>query len=167
MIRLAARIANESSTQVRAGGTQALASTSLGWRLAKWGTLIPQWERAPYFGTGLGTTVTAEGSAYLLLSGKAPHNEYLRYLVETGAAGLAILLWSVGFLIRRLARRRGVGTNNVGAFGIAVVVGCLVNALTDNTFLYTTTGYAVALIVAAVLGTAPRRRTSRTVVSAG
>jgi O-antigen ligase len=146
----AARIANESSTQFNAAQKHALASTSLGWRLYKWETLIPEWEEEPFFGQGLGATVSAEGSSYMLITGKAPHNEYLRYLVETGAVGLIILLGAVVFLIRRLDQRRSL-ERNAGTLALAVVVGCLVNALADNTFLYTTTGYEAALIVAAAL----------------
>ena len=148
----AARIANESSTQLSSGTTRGLASTSFGWRIYKWGTLIPKWEQAPFFGQGLGTTVSAEGTAFLSTAGKAPHNEYLRFLVETGVIGLGALLWAVAILIGRLARRRrGPHTLNAGALGIAIVVGCLVDSLADNTFLYTTTGYAAALVIAAVL----------------
>ena len=36
--------------------------------------------------------------------------------------------------------------------GIAVTLGCLLNGLADNTLLYTTTGYAAALVIGAVLG---------------
>jgi O-antigen ligase len=148
----AARLASESSTHLASGQTRTLASTSLGWRIFKWGTLIPEWEAAPFFGKGLGTTVTTEGNFYLSTAGKAPHNEYLRYLVETGVVGLGLLLSAVAILIRRLMRiRRATGGLAGSTLGIAIVVGCLVDAVADNTFLYTTTGYAVALILGAIL----------------
>jgi hypothetical protein len=38
-----------------------------------------------------------------------------------------------------------------GTLGLAVVVGSLFDALGDNTLLYTTTGYALALLIAAIL----------------
>jgi O-antigen ligase len=146
------RLANESSTSLQSAQVRGAANTSFAWRLYKWGTLIPQWEQSPYIGQGLGTTVTAEGNSENVTAGRVPHNEYLRYLVETGVIGLAILLGGLVMLIRRLAARRRVpGAPDSGALGIAVVAGCLVNALADNTLLYTTTGYAAALILAAVL----------------
>lgn len=159
----AERITSETSTQFSSAREHLKASTSLGWRFYKWTTLIPEWERSPVFGQGLGTTVTAEGTSENTTAGKVPHNEYVRYLVETGALGLTLLLSGVVLLIRRLSRRRRIASlHNAGALGLAVVAGCLFNAFGDNTFLYTTTGYAAALIVAAVLA-APidnARRTS-------
>jgi O-antigen ligase len=148
----AERIANESSTKITTARAGTANNTSLAWRLHKWETLIPDWERSPLLGQGLGTTVSEEAKAENDTAGKVPHNEYVRYLVETGVIGLTIVLWAVVLLIRALARKRGAfGTPDVGVLGIAIVAGCLVNALADNTLLYTTTGYAAALIVAAVL----------------
>jgi O-antigen ligase len=115
----------------------------------------------------LGTTTTLEGTtSENITAGKVPHNEYLRYLIETGALGLGLLLWAGIALLRGLGRRRGVsGAPGAGTLGIAIVVGCLVNSLADNTFLYSTTGYAAALIVGAVLaapsGTASPRPTMK------
>jgi O-antigen ligase len=148
----AERIANESSTQLSSARAHLTASTSLGWRFYKWTTLIPEWERDPIFGQGLGATITATGTSESVTAGRVPHNEYVRYLVETGVVGLAILLWATVLLIRGLARRRRTpGTLTAGTLGIAIVAGCLFNALGDNTFIYSTTDYAAALIVMAVL----------------
>lgn len=148
------RIAKESSTSLRSAQFKGAANTSLAWRFYKWGTLIPEWEKAPYLGQGLGTTITPEGTSENISAGKVPHNEYIRYLVETGVVGWAILLWALAILIRRLAARRRIpGVPDGGSLGLAIIVGCLVNGLADNTLLYTTTGYAAALIVGAVLAT--------------
>ncbi|HTU77805.1 MAG TPA: O-antigen ligase family protein [Solirubrobacteraceae bacterium] len=148
----AERIEQESATSLASAQTRGTANTSLAWRFWKWQTLIPEWEKAPLFGQGLGTTTTAEGSSENVGAGQVPHNEYLRYLVETGVVGLAILLWAAALLIRRIQqRRRTPGTYNAATLGMAIVAGCLFNALGDNTFLYSTTSYAAALIVAAVL----------------
>jgi O-Antigen ligase len=148
----AERLANESSTNLNPTHTRGeVNNTSLGWRLYKWELLLPEWERSPLLGQGLGATVTTEGTSENVTAGKVPHNEYIRYLVETGVIGLGILLWSIKLMLRALARRRVPGTANAAVLATSVLVGCLVNALGDNTFLYTTTGYAVALIVAAAL----------------
>jgi O-antigen ligase len=146
------RIAAESSSRVGVTGEP---DSSLAWRLKKWEMLIPEWERSPVLGRGLGTTTTMEGAPGNLYASKPPHNEYLRYLVETGVIGLAILLWAVGFTIRRLYRKRQisgvVGAFNAPALAIVIIVGCLVDSLADNTLLNSPTGYAAALIVTAVL----------------
>jgi O-antigen ligase len=161
----ASRIADESSTQLNAASAPGAGSggstTSLAWRLRKWESLIPEWKRSPLFGQGLGATVTAEGTSENTAAGKLPHSEYVRYLVETGIIGLAILIWAVVALIRRLNRRRGMpGTHEASTLGIAIVVGLLVNGLAANTLLYTPAAYAAALIVAAVLGASADRGTA-------
>lgn len=99
------RILHESTTSAvsaQHGGD----STSLDWRLHKWETLLPRWEASPIVGQGLGSTVTAKAVPGDPYSGKPPHNEYVRYLVETGVLGLTILLSALALLIRDLARRR-------------------------------------------------------------
>ena len=152
----AERIAQESSTRLGSAQTRGTANTSLAWRLYKWGTLIPEWERSPVVGQGLGATVTAEGNSEDVTAGKVPHNEYLRYLVETGIVGLAIIVAALVALVRALARRRRLpGLPDGGALGIALVIGCLVNAAADNTILYSNTGYLLAVILAAVLSSRP------------
>jgi O-antigen ligase len=148
----AKRIENESSTSIASAETRGTANTSLAWRFYKWRTLIPEWEQAPVLGKGLGSTVTTEGTSENSTAGKQPHNEYVRYLVETGALGLICVLVAVSVLIGTLARqRRRSGGFGAATLGIAVVAGCLFNALGDNTLLYSTTGYAAALVVAGAL----------------
>jgi O-antigen ligase len=152
----AQRIANESTTNLTTAA-RGEASTSLDWRLHKWETLVPQWESSPFFGEGLGTTTTTEPIPGNRFSGKPPHNEYVRYLVETGIVGLASMLAALALLLGSLARKwradRARDTTAVGAPALAIVVlvGCLVNALADNTFLNSPTCYAAALIVIAAL----------------
>jgi len=153
----AQRIAKESSTSF-ATAERGEAGTSLEWRLHKWKTLLPQWEASPLIGQGLGTTTTTEAIPGNRFSGKPPHNEYVRYLVETGVIGLMTLLMALASLINSLIGRRRIlgtldaGTLNAPALAIVIVVGCLVNSLADNTFLYSPTCYAAALIVVTVLG---------------
>jgi O-antigen ligase len=149
-----ARIASESSGPAAAGSARD-ARNSLQWRLYKWETLLPEWERSPYVGSGLGTTITAEATAQSTTAGNLPHSEYVRYLVETGVLGLLLVLAGVALLCARLGQLRGFGSaRNAGALGLALVVGLLVNALAANTLLYTPAAYAAAL----VLGVALRER---------
>jgi O-antigen ligase len=147
------RIASESATNLETGEP----NSSLAWRLHKWKMLIPEWESSPIFGRGLGTTTTGVGPPGNPYVSKPPHNEYIRYLVETGVVGLALLLGALFLLVRALVRKRripdtlGAGTLNAPSLALAIVVGCLVNSLADNTLLASPTGYAAALIIAAVL----------------
>jgi O-antigen ligase len=152
----ARRITNESSTSIKTAES-GKANSSLAWRLDKWKLLIPQWERSPFLGRGIGTTVTGKRILGNQFAGEAPHNEYVRYLVETGIVGLAILLWALIILIRRLIRKRripgelAVDTRNAATLAIVIVIGCLVNALAENTLLNSPMCYIVVLIVFAVL----------------
>ena len=148
------RIAKESATNVE---TTAEPNSSLAWRFHKWKTLIPVWERSPIVGQGLGITTTGVGPPGNKYARKPPHNEYIRYLVETGVVGLAILLGALTFLIRGLLRRRRIpstvdaGTRNAPTLALVIVLGCLVNSLADNTLLNSPTCYAAVLIVAAAM----------------
>jgi O-antigen ligase len=152
----AQRVAGETSTSLAAAERGETTST-LDTRLYRWKTLLPEWESSPVFGRGLGTTTTTGSTSANRLNYLLPHNEYLRYLVETGVVGLTILLAALTILIRRLSRRRrtpgtvDAGTLNASVLALAVVAGCLVNSLADNTLLNSPTCYAAALIVAAVL----------------
>lgn len=152
----AQRITKESSSSF-ADAESGEAHTSLDWRIHKWETLIAEWEAAPIFGQGLGTTVTTESIPGNKYAGEPPHNEYLRYLVETGVVGLIILLGALAVLIRSLVRRRRISSTgktdalNASTLALVILVGCLVNSLGDNAILDSPTCYAAALILAAVL----------------
>jgi O-antigen ligase len=150
------RVAGESSTSL-AAADRGETTSSLNTRLYRWKTLLPEWERAPVLGQGLGTTTTAINTSANRLNSLLPHNEYIRYLVETGIIGLALLLAALLLLVRALVRKKkALGTPDAGdlnapALALAIVTGCLVNSLADNTLLNSPTCYAAALILAAVL----------------
>jgi O-antigen ligase len=153
----AERLASETTTSVTTA-EHGIPDSSLAWRLYKWKTLIPELERHPLFGQGLGTTITAEATAAdRLTGGFDPHNEYLRYLVETGIVGFAVLFWGLCLLIRALVRRRRIpgtldaGTLNAATLALVVIIGCLFNSLADNVLVDSTTCYAATLIIFAVL----------------
>jgi O-Antigen ligase len=152
----AQRIVKESSTSVATAEGQK-PNTDLAWRLHKWKTLMPDWERSPLFGQGLGTTTTEAAIPKNAFAGTPPLNEYVRYLVETGVVGFVILLGALAVLVRSLLRKRRIpgtldaGTFNAATLALVVIAGCLVNSLADNAFLNSPTSYAAVLIVAAVL----------------
>lgn len=153
------RLASESSTELGSGQARQGGTNSLEWRLYKWETLIPEWERSPFVGKGLGTTVTSEATAQSTTAGNLPHSEYVRYLVETGALGFIAILAGLTMLVRRLNRgRRLAGTQNAAAFALALIAGLLVNGLAANTLLYTPAAYAAALVVGVALRTVNAKR---------
>jgi O-antigen ligase len=160
------RLSSESSAEAGAHSRHGSGS-SLSWRFYKWETLIPEWERSPYLGKGLGTTVTAEATAQSTTAGNLPHSEYVRYLVETGIVGFVAVAAGVAMLIRRLNRGRRLATTRSAAIlALALIAGLLVNALAANTLLYTPAAYAAALIVGVSLrtvnaGRAPKRDRAR------
>src|SRR5579871_348942 len=151
----AKRLENESSTSIASAEVRGAANTSLAWRFYKWRTLLPLWRQAPLLGQGLGSSVAAEATAENETAGKVPHNEYVRYLVETGLVGLASVLFGLAVLMRRLWRRRSGRVDNAACLALGVLAGCALNGLGDNTLLYSTTGYAAALILAAALVARP------------
>jgi O-antigen ligase len=152
----AKRIAHESTTSIGAA-ERGEPSTSLAWRIEKWRLLLPEWEHSPLVGRGLGTTTTSKAIPGSRFAGYPPHNEYVRYLVEAGIFGLAILMWALVILVRSLVRRRRLpgtscaGTLNASTLALVVIGGCLVNSLADNTLLSSPTCYAAALIIVAAL----------------
>jgi O-antigen ligase len=149
------RIASESSTNFSASGGHLTSGSSLEWRLEKWRALIPEWEHAPFFGRGLGTTTTNEGTSENNSAALLPHSEVVRYLVETGALGFITLLGGILFLLHGLQRRRrNGGTPGAAILGTAVTIGLLVDGVASNTLLYTGAAYAAALVVAAAMASA-------------
>jgi O-antigen ligase len=147
----AERIANESTTELSTNGTRGPATTSLEWRLEKWQRLIHIWEARPILGRGLGTVTSEEAPTGHPTNSPLPHNEYLRYLVETGVLGLIILLGALASLILRLRRAKRTATSHGPTLALAVVAGLLANAAASNTLLYTPAAYAATLIVACAL----------------
>ncbi|HEY2767367.1 MAG TPA: O-antigen ligase family protein [Solirubrobacteraceae bacterium] len=163
----AQRVGKESSISL-ASAARGRPNTDLAWRLHKWETLMPGWENSPLVGRGLGTTTTEAAIAGNRFAGVPPLNEYVRYLVETGVVGLVLLLGAAAALMRDLVSRRQspgaahADNRDAATLAIVVVIGCLINALADNTLLNSPTAYAATLIVVAVLcmgrtGTAGRR----------
>jgi O-antigen ligase len=83
---------------------------NISWRLATWQRAFGYASTQPAFGVGF-------GHLDLLSYGVAPHNSFLTFLFETGAAGLAtfaglcLSFYSLAF--RALWRRRRVGSPRV------------------------------------------------------
>jgi O-antigen ligase len=147
----AQRIARESGSSLSAA-TPGSANSSLSWRFYKWRTLVHEWEGAPLLGRGLGTTTSEQESSSEPVKRALPHNEYVRYLVETGVVGLLLLAAGLLALLRHLWSARALADPEArrGAeLALVVLAGCLANSLADNTLLNSPTCYAAVLLLAA------------------
>ncbi|WP_185094147.1 O-antigen ligase [Curtobacterium sp. PhB137] len=125
-------------------------------RSVLWSLTIEQWKLSPWLGNG-------PGSAQTMISGlfpgwiAHPHNEYLRFLDDTGIIGLA--LWGLGMsslLVR--AARAVIRTSDVQdrALHVGALLSMLVlllGSITDNVMI---TVYTV-MIAGSVIGLSLRR----------
>jgi hypothetical protein len=142
------RVSSEAAGGI--GGTET--SSSANWRLDRWNLLLHEWTKAPVVGTGLGATTT-DASEDGPIDHQLPHNEYLRYLVETGVIGIAVLALGLGLLVIRFRRLgRMPGGRSAAALGGAILFGLVADAAAANTLLYTPAAYAAALLLAAAIG---------------
>ncbi|MGB7414142.1 MAG: O-antigen ligase family protein, partial [Thermosynechococcaceae cyanobacterium] len=61
-------------------------TNSFQWRLTQWYGLLSEWQKFPWLGYGLDTTI------HLSKFNNIAHNDYIRALVETGVVGLVTFL---------------------------------------------------------------------------
>jgi O-antigen ligase len=117
--------------------------TSLTWRFSNWGSLVPLYRDSPIVGQGLGVTVLGDTT-----KGALPHNEWVRYLVETGTVGMVLIVSGVVLVMRRLWRVRRAWPAEA-PMAIALIAGLLVDAIGANTLLYTPAAYLAAMLLGA------------------
>ena len=151
-----ARIAEISSGQKKLViyNKQVKRISSIKWRYRNWKDEIQAWQRKPVTGFGLGTT-----DSIVTPDGGAPHNDPLRFLVETGILGVFLF----GFLTLRLFNaasrlRRTPGRDaDVGAVLMAVLLGCFVHAFAENVWTATAPMYALAALTGAAFAVSRRK----------
>jgi O-antigen ligase len=100
----------------------------------------------PFLGSGFGTYqlfsakfIEELGSGYGRGMGVAPHNEYLKFLCETGAVGFLAFIFLLYSLLRlgyRTFKSKAVTLKSEGSILLAVLTGILVYSLTDSGFSY-------------------------------
>jgi len=82
-----------------------------------------------------GIAIERYGKAF----GVAPHNDYLKFLVETGLIGLLLYLYLMYSALRigiRLCKSDKVAFKNYGIFLISLILGILFFGITDSGFTY-------------------------------
>ncbi|MGB5636481.1 MAG: O-antigen ligase family protein [Waterburya sp.] len=110
---------------------------SFNWRIAQWTFLLQSWEKYPIWGYGLGT------GAHISVFDTAPHNDYIRFLVEEGIVGFTTFL---AFLAAQFARivqlllsvSSTSPQRNLCLMMLAFFVAILVGMLTGNILVHTT-----------------------------
>ena len=99
---------NARLTSLEPDSAQPRSESSLAWRIGHWEELLPMATKNPLIGIGPNESV--------ILTGKEPHNDYVRALVETGGLGLITFLWFLGELLAAAWRAVGlVGGTPIGA----------------------------------------------------
>ena len=145
-------LVSEMAQNLNALGIESAAAEEGGSLLGRfeiWKLLVSEWQRRPLVGFGLNTARFLNPR-----TGLAAHNDYVRYLVETGAIGLALF---VGFLLlvgRRLVARlrhsRGTPHHLLVGVALGVFVAWVFGGIGDNVISYTAFQvYLWALLAAA------------------
>ncbi|AOY70092.1 polymerase [Arthrobacter sp. ZXY-2] len=131
----------EFSTIDVSGGSE---SNSLEWRLGRWGNILSYWRESPLLGQGFGASTKGA-----MLNGYPPHNEYVRALVEVGIVGfvlIAVFVCASVWRIKKVASERE-SESILPSLTLAVLIGMLVNALSENTLMYSVPAYLLALLL--------------------
>jgi hypothetical protein len=112
-----------------ANQSQSVGSRGQG-RIADLGPALEEYSQRPILGQGLGTRV---------VDGENPNaqildNQWLRSLLETGAAGLFALLWLIGRAVRQLSRCARAETGRAGWLAVALAASITAFAVGMFTF---------------------------------
>jgi len=131
-------------------------TNSLTWRLLNWRFLYQEWAKSPWVGFGLNSTSKINPMRNAQGVGHDPHNDYVRYLAETGALGLAGFLAraiGIGAGLRRLLRTTAAGrARSLALTAIGVYAAWLVGSLNDNLITATAYQYCLWAVFAAACG---------------
>jgi O-antigen ligase len=127
---------------------------SANWRIAQWVFLIDAWKESPVLGYGLGTSV------HITYYQNFAHNDYLRYLAETGIIGFTSFIMFLVIKMLRLIKilqssQLSSPRRKLCSIMIAIFVAILVGMATDNVWNHTTLFFYWCLLFA-VLGWEPK-----------
>lgn len=122
---------------------------SANWRIAQWSFLIDAWKQSPLLGYGLGT------SQYITYFQNYAHNDYLRFLAETGIIGFVSFIVFLGIQMLRLVKILQSSPilsqrRKLSSIMIAIFVAILVGMATDNVWNHTTLFFYWSLLCAVI-----------------
>ena len=122
---------------------------SANWRIAQWVFLLDAWKQSPILGYGLGTSI------HITFFQNYAHNDYIKFLAETGIIGLTSLFVFLGmqivFLVKYLRNSvLGSPRRRICLIMIAIYVAIVIGMATDNIWNHTTLFFYWWLIFAII-----------------
>ena len=99
-------------------------------RLEAWTTLLELSEEHRIIGMGIGSLKTITGNYIIDQGFTAAHNEYVRFIYETGIIGLFIFIWIMAIIFKTYYRNNIFGKKK---YIIVLIIGFIVYSITDNT----------------------------------
>jgi polysaccharide biosynthesis protein PslJ len=116
-------------------------------RLADIGPTLAEWRERPVFGQGFGTRIVEPGRQ----NARILDNQWLGLLLETGAAGVGLLLWLYVRSIRALGRRARSDVSSLGLLAgslAASVCSFAVGMLTFDAFSFIQVTFVLFVVLA-------------------
>lgn len=127
---------------------------SMAWRALNWHLLLEKWSQRPVFGYGLSATVDLVSPLK-----NVPHNDYLRFLVETGIVGLCMflfLLTAAGNELWKLYKSFKVEDPELSYLLLVVFslyIAWVIGSISDNFITATSVQYYLWAFFAALMAT--------------
>ncbi len=133
-------------------------TSSMVWRLLNWRFLVRTWKHQPWLGYGLNSSPTVNPNRKFNRTGPGqdPHNDYVRFLIDTGIIGEAMwlgLLTAIGLSLRRAYRT--ASTPECRHFVLtagALYAAWLAGSFNDNLIAATAYQYSLWAVFAAAMG---------------
>lgn len=135
-------------------------------RAAFWATTLDSYAQSPWFGNGPGSANNLIDEVFPDIAGH-PHNEYLRWLHDSGVVGLGLLLSGLAQLLIRcrngyqLAARKASTLSGLHLGAFLALVAILLTGITDNTFSYLYVMAPLGVILGITLQKSPARASLR------
>ncbi len=135
-------------------------TSSMVWRLLNWRFILRTWNKSPWLGYGLQSapTVNPNRVDHGQGPGQDPHNDYLRFLLDTGLIGFIWFLAWLGFtgqaLWRAAAAADSPPARRLAWIALAMYAAWLAGSFNDNLITATAYQYCLWAVFGAALGEA-------------
>ncbi len=133
-------------------------TSSMVWRLLNWRFLIRTWQHSPWVGYGLDSSpfVNPNRVKNGTGPGQEPHNDYVRFLIDTGIIGSVLfLVWLAGmgyWLAKSYQEAHAPPERHFAWIAIAVYCTWLAGSFNDNLLIATAYQYGIWAVFAVSLG---------------